>query len=312
MSKISLIVPVYNCEEYLNDCFNSIVNQSIDIDNVEVIVINDGSTDNSFSIINEYATKYNFKVINQENRGLSEARNAGLDICKSNYIVFLDSDDVLPLNSLELLYNKITSNNSDWVIGGLENFNSKGHYNNYTKKYIKNIDDLNYTDQPYILNFVHSAGKIYKKDIIKELRFIPKLKHEDNYFTLSLYLRKVKIDMIDDIVYYHRIREGNSKSITQSLNIDTFNDLLLNYERVIGENNYSSKFSLITIKKIRNYICRFFEINEVKIVKKDVKKIIKKLINNTDCKNIKKIYIKIYYFASLLLTYLYLFVKRVF
>lgn len=309
MKKISLIVPVYNCEEYLVDCFESIVHQSIGIDNIEVIVINDGSTDNSLSIIKEYSSKHGFKIINQKNKGLSEARNAGLNICESDFIAFLDSDDILPSNSLEVLYNKILSNNSDLVIGALENFNSKGHCDNYTKKYINDTDNVNYNDNESILNLVHSAGKIYKKDVIKELRFIPNLKHEDNYFTLSLYLQNIKIDMISDIVYYHRIREGNSKSITQSLNENTFKDLITNYKQVIQENDYTAKFTLIIIKKIRNYICRFIKLKEIKDIQLYVKPFIKELIDSTNCTKMLKINMKIYYMISLFIACSYLLIK---
>lgn len=100
---ISVIVPVYNVEKYLHKCINSILNQTYK--NLEIILIDDGSTDNSGKICDEYALKDNrIKVIHKENGGLSSARNAGLDICSGDYIGFVDSDDYIAEDMYEYLY----------------------------------------------------------------------------------------------------------------------------------------------------------------------------------------------------------------
>lgn len=110
--KISLIVPVYNVEIYLRKALDSIVSQTFK--DVEVILVNDGSTDSSYDILQEYAKKYdNFIILNKENGGLSDARNAGLKIAKGEYIAFLDSDDYLHPKFLEVLYNLAIDNNAD-------------------------------------------------------------------------------------------------------------------------------------------------------------------------------------------------------
>ena len=107
--ELSVIIPVYNVEKYIGECLDSVVNQSIGIDNIEVIVVNDATPDNSMDIINEYVEKYpSFKVIsNKSNKGLGESRNIGLKYVTSDYVTFLDSDDFISQNAYEDSVSKI-------------------------------------------------------------------------------------------------------------------------------------------------------------------------------------------------------------
>lgn len=112
MIKISFIVPVYNVEKYLSECLDSLVRQTYG--NIEIIAVNDGSTDKSGEILSEYACNDNrIKVINQSNQGLSVARNVGMRYVTGDYILFVDSDDYIALHSVELLVSKIKSCDSD-------------------------------------------------------------------------------------------------------------------------------------------------------------------------------------------------------
>ena len=112
MPQISVVLPVYNVEEYLRQCLDSLANQTFE--DFEVICVNDGSGDSSLSILEEYASEdERFKIISQENKGLSGARNTGMDYIKGKYTIFVDSDDWLELNALEKLYNKIIALDSD-------------------------------------------------------------------------------------------------------------------------------------------------------------------------------------------------------
>lgn len=256
--KVSIIIPVYNCERYLNQCLNSVLNQTYK--NIEVIIVNDGSTDNGLDIINKFIKKNTkWKLINQKNKGLSTSRNNGFEASTGNYAFFLDSDDEIPNNAIDKLMKSAKENKSDIVIGNMINYNSKGKYQNYTSKYIKSNNQIDYKKFPKLFSFIHAAGKLYKRDIIKNVKFIENVKHEDNYFNLTLYLKNVKISMITDDVYYHRIRENGDKSITQSLDINSYKDLIINYDKVIEESIYSSLFVFISIKKIRNYIINFIK-----------------------------------------------------
>ncbi len=113
--KVSVIVPIYNVEKYLRKSLDSLANQTIN--DYEVILVNDGSTDNSQSIIDEYVEKYSvFKGFKKENGGMSSARNFGLKYAKGEYIAFVDSDDFVELNFLEKLYDKAKKDKSDVVI----------------------------------------------------------------------------------------------------------------------------------------------------------------------------------------------------
>ena len=113
--KVSIIVPVYNVEKYLEQCLSSIVNQTYN--NIEIIIVNDGSCDNSYKIIDKYKDRYNFiKVIKQGNMGISEARNIGLKNAIGEFVLFVDSDDYLEQECIEDAVNKINKDNSDMVI----------------------------------------------------------------------------------------------------------------------------------------------------------------------------------------------------
>lgn len=115
MTKVSVIIPVYNVEKYLRECLDSVVNQSLK--DIEIICVDDGSTDNSLSILQEYAAKdKRFKIFTQKNKGAATARNKGLRVAKSEYLYFMDSDDYLELEALEKIYKKITETNADICI----------------------------------------------------------------------------------------------------------------------------------------------------------------------------------------------------
>ena len=114
MVKISIIVPVYNTEPYLEQCLDSIINQTLE--DIEIICVNDGSTDNSLSILEEYASKDNrIRIINQENKGQGFARNNGLKNVNGEYVLFVDSDDWIELNTCEALYKKVNELDLDML-----------------------------------------------------------------------------------------------------------------------------------------------------------------------------------------------------
>ena len=131
MPQISVVVPVYNVEKYLRECLDSLANQTFE--DFEVICVNDGSDDSSPDILEEYASEdERFKIVSQENKGLSGARNTGMNYIKGRYLLFLDSDDWLELNALELLYNHANALNSEMVIFPYRYFNQE------TKQYEEN------------------------------------------------------------------------------------------------------------------------------------------------------------------------------
>ena len=121
MAKVSVIIPIYNTEKYLKECLNSVINQSL-VD-IEIICINDGSTDNSIEILNEFKKQDGrISVISQDNQGQAVARNKGLSLANGEYIYFMDSDDILDLTALEKVYSLSKENDLDLIIFKLINF----------------------------------------------------------------------------------------------------------------------------------------------------------------------------------------------
>lgn len=256
MEKISVIIPVYNCEEYVEECIKSAIKQKSDEYDLEIIIVNDGSRDNSELIISPLLDDC-CKYVVQENQGLSGARNTGISCATGDYLFFLDSDDYLPDNALLYMYRAIVDSGDDVVIGKMMCFNSTENKDYYFNKWIKNSTHVTYLEKKQLLNIISACGKLYRKSAVEDLRFLPRLTHEDNYYSLSLYNRKLKYTLIPEEVYARRIREGSSKSITQGLGMKTYRDLLTNYYSFLESNKIDNVFNYSLSKKTTRYIARF-------------------------------------------------------
>ena len=220
--KITVIVPVYNVENYLDKCLDSLVNQTYK--NLEIIVINDGSIDNSGIICQEYAQKDNRIVyIEKENGGQSEARNMGLDRMTGSYVTFVDSDDWIELDYVEILYKKITEYQADIAVGNYYSFNeTEGMYyfhifgDSYHEKVYDNVsifENLYESQEMKSFALISVWGKLYKADLVKHLRFdIGKL-GEDGYLNQKIYLLAEKTIYLNKGLYAYRQREGSSSRI---------------------------------------------------------------------------------------------------
>ena len=220
--KITVIVPVYNVENYLNKCLDSIIKQTYK--NLEIIVVNDGSTDNSGTICREYAQKDDRIVyIEKENGGISDARNAGLDRMTGTYVTFIDSDDWVELDYVETLYKKIIEYQADIVVGNYYSFNeSEGMFyfhilgDSYYEKVYDNISIFeNLYESQEMKNFalISAWGKLYKARLFEQLRFDVGKLGEDGYLNQKIYLLAEKIVYIHKGIYSYRIR-NNSLSRT--------------------------------------------------------------------------------------------------
>lgn len=219
MPKVSIIVPVYNTEKYLEKCLNSLVKQSL-VD-VEIIIVNDGSTDNSEIIINKFKQDYPNKIVylKKGNGGLSDARNYGLSYANSEYVGFVDSDDYVELNMFEKLYTSAKEKNSDLV-----ECNFIWEYPNKTK-----IDyGFNYLDKKdfFLFGRVMVCNKLFKTSIIKNNNIIfPKsLNYEDIEFFYKLIPYISNYCLIDDVLYHYMQREN---SIINNQNEKTANIFII-------------------------------------------------------------------------------------
>ena len=230
MKKISVIISVYNCEEYLDECLVSLENQTMAEKDIEVIIINDGSKDNSLDIIKKYIKKHkDWKLISRENKGLSVSRNEGLDIMNSEYVTFLDSDDYLIGDALENMYNEVKSNNAEIGLFKTKRFTSKKVVDDsYSDKFDSFNTTINLKTEKRLASFIRSVAILYSKDIISDIRFIPKVIHEDNYFCIKSFSKADRIYVSKSYVYMIREREGSNLSITQSSNLKTYKDLCKN------------------------------------------------------------------------------------
>ncbi len=231
MYKISIIIPIYNGEKYIKNCIESVLHQSFK--DFELILINDGSTDNSQKISEEYQEKYNFvRVYFKENGGVSSARNLGIQKAKGQYITFIDSDDEIKEKYLEILYHACQY---DYVVSGIIN-----RYVDSNKEVYQDIESVldescgndtrNLPKHFFINGFIHSScGKLYKTEILQkyDIRFPNIRLSEDSMFNI-LYLQHVntwKILKEAQYIYMHRSQAGNATSIFREEDIDIYIEL---------------------------------------------------------------------------------------
>lgn len=227
--KISVIVPVYNTSIYLKRCLDSILNQNFT--SYEVICVNDGSTDNSLEILREYEKKSSkIKVIDQVNSGVAITRNTALKHAKGDYLAFLDSDDFVRENYLSRLYDAAIDTKSDIVIC---NFYRYYEQINLAKPVIYKFRRGVFNKYDILKglipdNLIHSYlwNKLWKKEIFDDCNLFPNMKFEDLAIMSKLMYKANKIAVINDALYYYRIRKT---SIVRSINLQTQNDYMKAY-----------------------------------------------------------------------------------
>lgn len=212
---ISVIIPVYNVEKYIKRCLESVINQTYK--DIEIIIIDDGSTDNSGIICEEYSKRdKRIKVVHTENAGAARARNIGLDMAKGEYISFIDSDDWIMLNFLSTLLYLCKDNDAD--IAKCETIDVKDENfkinNNNTEIKIYNSKEImnSIYSQPKLFN-VAVMNKLYKRKIFENLRFKEGVINEDEEILCKLIYRANKIAVTNQILYCYFLSEN---SVTRS------------------------------------------------------------------------------------------------
>jgi len=224
--KVSVIIPCYNGEDFISTAIESLINQTIGFENIEVVIVNDASTDSSLDIINKYRENYeNISVVSlDENSGVSVARNTGIENSSCDYIMFLDADDVYYSEMCEKLYKAITDNNADLAISRIEfyidskrkkNYPILDNYGDYI--YIKSIYDL-----PELMSmFIAVWNKIFRKSIIEEnnLNFPINVNLEDLIFSSKYFLYSNGIILLNNYfgIRYNVVSGSNSSTRDKSL-----------------------------------------------------------------------------------------------
>ncbi|WP_346207846.1 glycosyltransferase family 2 protein [Caldifermentibacillus hisashii] len=213
---LKIIVPAYNVEVYIDECLGSIFSQKTDY-TFSVVVINDGSTDNTRKILNKYERINNLQIIDQPNKGFSGARNRGLKEIDSKYIMFVDSDDKLEQNAIQSLLKTAFENDADIVEGGYYNFGEKGVISKNVHSDNKNINPIgNLRGFPW--------GKVIRSSLFANLKFPEGFWYEDTIFSYLIYPQCKNASTISDIVYWYRYNpKGISvTSVKNNKCIDTY------------------------------------------------------------------------------------------
>lgn len=208
---VSVIIPAYNVEQYLVHCVDSVINQSYR--NLEIIIVDDGSTDNTLSVANVLAKKdRRIKVIHQENKGLSGARNTGIKNATGMYISFVDADDYVENGMINGLLRNLKENDADISCGRafIHSRNGIVRHPNNNPKNVQIIDSQKQLIDAYLDGCITMAAwdKLYKKDAIKDILFDSDTFNEDADFILKLCLTRKKF-VCDDIKYYHYVKRNN-------------------------------------------------------------------------------------------------------
>lgn len=256
MCDISIVIPIYNVEKYLRKCLDSVY--SLNLDNKEVVLVNDGSIDTSINILNEFKNKYpnKTKLITQKNQGLSEARNIGIKNSNGKYILFIDSDDFIIPTETEEFINFGLDKKVDILIG-----NYREYYNeNYiVQKSFYNLDkNLEKEGIFFIENGVKNKcfrfavwQNIYRKNFLLEnnLFFKKGLLHEDSLFTPEAFFYAKKVRCFNKKFYFYR--KNNLESITQTVNKKNYEHMLYTIIKLLEfkksnniENNYFNRIVL--------------------------------------------------------------------
>lgn len=296
--KLSIIVPMYNAERYIGTCLESLITQEISNEEYEIVVINDGSTDNSRDIVNEYIEQYkNIRIISVENGGQSKARNIGIDNAQGEYLFFVDSDDYISRNSLKNVLNKSIKNKLDMMFFDLKQVTDESsadcEYDNNNILEIKNgieyFADNNVNNGPW--HYLISSNFIKKNN----LRFIEDKFCEDGMFLISSIFEAERV-AYSKVDIYRYVMRSNSTTTQKNKDhllkmVDDFmfaiNYINDYYNKAINH-NYSKKF-IKRLESRRNSYIYFMQIRMIKakVGKKYAKEIIKEL-KKIDCYKYKR------------------------
>lgn len=263
MKKVSIIVPVYNVEKYLEECLDSLIGQTLQ--DIEIILIDDGSKDTSGSICDKYSEKDNrIKVIHQQNCGQSAARNVGLNIAEGEYILFVDSDDYIQLDACEMLYKEAKRHNSDIVNGDILNesdkiINSDFRSLNCDYKAVSISEFLKEKINTETYDIVPWIYFVRREFLINSnIRFLEGCFYEDQLWTLQLLSLSGKAVKIRFPYYYYRTnREGsttNNLKLKNGKDSATICNKMYEYILTIPDSDMKKYYYIILMMSIYQFI----------------------------------------------------------
>lgn len=253
MVKISVVLPIYNREQYLENTLNAIINQTFE--DFEVICINDGSTDNSLDIVNEFSKDDSrIKVFTQDNLGAGCARNNGLKRAEGQYVFFMDSDDFIVPSFLERILDNIAVNDPDMVMFKIGTIKKNKKIKSTTlfpiDEYFDDVDFSDYTFnyEPIKKEVLNSSfapwGKVFKKEFLDkhaDFVFDENLAYEDVLFHIKTMLCASKISFVPEYLYFYRIDTDNSLTSYDETHFDIIK-VVENVEKYLTDNGYLEEF----------------------------------------------------------------------
>ncbi len=275
--KISIVIPVYNTEKYLNECIDSVINQTIGFHNIQLILVNDGSTDGSKQIIDDYCKKYN----NVEAYHLEKchsiggfARNEGIKHTKGQYLMFIDSDDYIDPKACELMYNAIAQNKVDVVTANYKCMNEDG------KIWDKPIFDtekcksgeLKEVNQEFFYLYCPSVClKIFNNDLIRKnnVKFLGKVPAEDAYFSCNALLKSKKVYYLSDVIYYYRRRNTGDVSTSWMRNKKYFLGVNFAFKNIYELFKKADKLEYYKYFYAKNLVSLIYKFVDTKLLTKE-------------------------------------------
>ena len=275
---VSVIIPVYNAEETIEKAINSIINNTYS--NIEIICINDGSTDNSLKKVQQLAEMHkNIKYFNQSNQGVSAARNLGLDNASGKYVMFVDADDLIKNNTISVCINYLEENQADIICFNMtedavstgKRMLVDGYFSNY-------LSILYAAEYPFAVNFTNAAVSIIKKEFLNrhKIYFVSGHIYEDWIFMVNVFTKNPYCIFLNEPFYvYCRINPQSITSSVSNSSLDIFDSYRLANE-LIYSNLLNSNWLFINDRKL---IIETFNVFVTKVIKSTNREIIEKFFN---------------------------------
>jgi len=252
---LNVVIPCYNVEAYIGKCIESVLSQSTSY-SFKIIAVNDGSKDNTLDVLTKYSENPLVSVINQENKGIARTRNVGLDNVDSDYILFLDSDDMLAPGAIDRLMNAAKKENADIVEGSVERVDSDGKDLNtgYYHAHTGIVSDINEL-------FGFPLGKVFKTELFTHVRF-PDYEYEDSVNKEIVFPLAKKLYILEDVVYKYRV---NTSSISHTslatpkcvdslwINLELYKDRIERFGLSNTQDYYEYKISTARLIYLRTF-----------------------------------------------------------
>lgn len=275
--KISIVVPVYNAEKYLVECVDTIINQTIGFENLQVILVNDGSKDSSGAIADDFAKKYkNITAIHLEksHRIGGFARNVGIEKATGEYLMFIDSDDCFRENACELMYNAITENNADIVTANYKCMEENGtpwEETMFDKELYKSGELTEPGERFFYLYCPSVCMKIFNTKMVKknDIKFLEGVPAEDAYFSSCALLLSKKIYYLEEEIYYYRRRNTGKVSTSWMRNKKYFLDVNFAFKRIYELFKVADKLDYYKYYYAKNLISVTYKFIDSKLITND-------------------------------------------